>query len=137
MKYSTIRMMGIILLALVTLLIFVFSLMPASQIEQMVDFMLFADFGAHMLAYTAFGFCFFLSIAKLGQNISIGRRIREVSTVMICGLLLGILIEILQPLVQRSSQLPDVLADVIGTALGISIAALFIAYFQNIDARKQ
>ena len=137
MKQSTIRVVGIILLISVTALILIFSLMPASQIEKVVDLFLFADFGAHLLAYAAFGFCFFLAIVKLGQKITARRRAFEVSIVMICGLVLGALIEILQPLVQRSCQLPDILADLIGTALGIAVAALLIEYIQNIPARKQ
>lgn len=113
------------------ILISLFSLLPADNLPP-TDVFLFADKGAHALAYLGFSFFLFLSFtfSIISKNVLKHeldeKRENKIALfyVFIIGLPFGIIIEFIQSKVGRYFDLYDWLADSVGILIGCIIAMI-------------
>lgn len=134
-----IRKLGWVLTTLVVVLILYFSFIPAESAPR-VSWIPFADKGAHLIAYAAFGFSSFLatleipgfSTRKRGRGLpSAALHIsswsgRSIIISLVTGTVLGALVEILQPLFGRSREWADLLADFMGLVVGLAVVLVLL-----------
>ncbi|MFA5446941.1 MAG: antibiotic resistance protein VanZ [Sphaerochaeta sp.] len=134
-----IRKLGWVLTTLVVVLILYFSFIPAESAPR-VSWIPFADKGAHLIAYAAFGFSSFLATLEIPGFSTRKRRRglpsaalhisswsgRSIIISLVTGTVLGALVEILQPLFGRSREWADLLADFMGLVVGLAVVLVLL-----------
>ncbi len=134
---SLIRRLGIVLTVVVVIMIVVFSFMPAETAPR-VSWIPFADKGAHLVAYAAYGFASFLATLEI-PGFTSRRRRRSDSTLhisswagrsiiisLVTGTLLGAMVELLQPTFGRSREWGDLAADFMGLVVGLAVVLVLL-----------
>lgn len=104
------RVGGVLTLA-VCLAVAVVSLVPGGSLP--IGIVPNGDKWGHFLAYSAVGFCFFLSFLRPE-----GSNIAGALAAVLCSGLLGGLIELVQPFFGRSMEGLDLVCDIAGAILG-------------------
>lgn len=134
-----VRLIGVILTAVVVLLILYFSFLPPGAAPT-IGWLPFADKGAHMLAYAAYGFSSFLATLKLPGTPQRKPRRRSSPSVLhisswsgssiiislVSGTALGALVELIQPTFGRSREWMDLVADFMGLVVGLAAVLVVI-----------
>lgn len=133
---------GLVASFFATIAIILLSLLPSSQVPQ-TDWIPFGDKGAHMLAYTCLGICFFSAFSGASFSMHKGERdildsnwssLPTLFTIVV-GLPIGIIIEFIQSHVGRDFELLDIVADGLGLLVGCAISLFvlkqIISYIQN------
>lgn len=119
---ALLHLIGMIMLAVVLLLIVVFSLAPSSAVSAIAP--LLSDKIQHYLAYAALGFsafAAFFSLPAAGSSL-IRVNIRMMASTLVFGFAFGAFIEFIQPFFYRSAELMDLLCDVLGIISGQALA---------------
>lgn len=132
-----IRRVGIVLTTIVVVMILIFSFMPAESAPR-VSWIPFADKGAHLVAYAAFGFASFLATLEIPGSTSRRRRRsdsalhisswagRSIIISLVTGTLLGALVELIQPTFGRSREWADLAADFMGLVVGLAVVLVLL-----------
>ena len=127
-----IRWFGIVVTTIVVILILLFSFMPAESAPR-VSWIPFADKGAHLIAYAAYGFSSFLATLEIPGSSARRRRRsdsalhisswagRSIIISLVTGTILGALVELVQPTFGRSREWADLAADFMGLVVGLAV----------------
>ena len=130
-----IRWFGIVVTTIVVILILLFSFMPAESAPR-VSWIPFADKGAHLIAYAAYGFSSFLATLEIPGSSARRRRSSDSALhisswagrsiiSLVTGTILGALVELVQPTFGRSRE-GDLAADVMGLVVGLAVVLVLL-----------
>jgi len=132
-----IRWFGIVVTTIVVILILLFSFMPAESAPR-VSWIPFADKGAHLIAYAAYGFSSFLATLEIPGSSARRRRRsdsalhisswagRSIIISLVTGTILGALVELVQPTFGRSREWADLAADFMGLVVGLAVVLVLL-----------
>ena len=137
---KTVRIVGIILLAISTILIITFSFFDFSSSSSSL---IKNDKIAHSIAYTSLGFSLFLTLVHLpafmqarkerksgdGTLLFLSHNTKAISISVIAGSIFGLIIELIQPFFDRNCDYLDFIADFLGVVLGIAIGIILLDIF--------